>query len=157
LTDYLLSWARKRPGTGGSLMTPHGSAAPPIRPDPKYHKSVTIEKVIYTCCVYDWYQRSIAATEREVVYAKANLHSRPAQGEIAYDGVRRLVRDGVLRPGEVFTEGAVASQLGIGRTPCREAISRLSQEGLLRRLPKRGVLVRTLRADDVRDLYAVRR
>src|SRR5699024_7666789 len=74
-----------------------------------------------------------------------------------YDGVRRLVRDGVLRPGEVFTEGAVASQLGIGRTPCREAISRLSQEGLLRRLPKRGVLVRTLHVDDVRDLYAVRR
>lgn len=81
---------------------------------------------------------------------------RPAQAEIAYDGVRQLVREGVLRPGEVFTEGAVANQLGIGRTPCREAVSRLAHEGLLQRLPKRGVLVCALQADDVRDLYAVR-
>lgn len=99
----------------------------------------------------------MAAAEHGGTPTMASEQSRPAQAEIAYDGVRQLVRDGFLRPGEVFTEGSVANQLGVGRTPCREAVSRLAHEGLVKRLPKRGVLVRALQADDVRDLYSVRR
>ena len=89
--------------------------------------------------------------------SEASLPGHGGQAEIAYRGLRELVRQGSLAPGEVFTEGALATHLGIGRTPCREAVSRLAHEGLLERLPKRGVLVKALRADDVRDLYAVRR
>lgn len=79
------------------------------------------------------------------------------QAEIAYRGLRRLVREGELQPGEVFSEGAVAATLSVGRTPFREAVSRLAHEGLVLRLPKRGVLVKSLGVEDVKDLYEVRR
>src|SRR5690625_5079420 len=80
-----------------------------------------------------------------------------SQAEVAYRGLRRLVREGRLKPGQIFSEGAVAAELGVGRTPIREVVSRLAHEGLLLRLPKRGVMVKSLGLDDVHELYEVRR
>lgn len=61
--------------------------------------------------------------------------------EVAYRSLRdRIVRLD-LRPGEVLSEEALARALGVGRTPIREAIKRLSREGLVVVLPRRGTLV----------------
>ncbi len=79
-----------------------------------------------------------------------------SQAEVAYLRLRGLVRDGTYDPGDVLSENALAAELGMSRTPVREAVSRLAHEGLLVRLPKRGVLIKTLSVEDVRDLYAVR-
>jgi len=46
-----------------------------------------------------------------------------------------------LQPGEVLSETALSSQLGIGRTPIREALQRLAREGLIVILPRKGILV----------------
>lgn len=78
------------------------------------------------------------------------------QGERAYRMLRQLVREGHHAPGTVLSENVLASELGMSRTPVREAIGRLCQEELLVRLPARGVLVNTLGADDVREIYEVR-
>jgi len=75
--------------------------------------------------------------------------------EIAYRGLRELVRNGTYAPGQMFSENQVAERLRVGRTPVREAVSRLAHEGLLVRMPKRGVIVAMLSADDVRELYEV--
>lgn len=77
-------------------------------------------------------------------------------GERAYRMLRQLVRDGQHAPGSVLSENVLAAELGMSRTPIREAISRLCHERLLVRLPSRGVLVNTLSAADVHELYAVR-
>ncbi len=46
-----------------------------------------------------------------------------------------------LEPGEVLSEQFLAQQLGIGRTPIREALQRLAREGLIVILPRKGILV----------------
>ncbi len=48
-----------------------------------------------------------------------------------------------LKPGEFLSEYTLAEQLGLGRTPIREALQRLAREGLVAILPRRGVLVST--------------
>ncbi|HEY0185925.1 MAG TPA: GntR family transcriptional regulator [Cellulomonas sp.] len=79
-----------------------------------------------------------------------------SQAEAAYQRLRGLVRDGTYDPGDVLSENALAAELGMSRTPVREAVSRLTHEGLLVRLPRRGVVITTLSVEDVRDLYSVR-
>ncbi|WP_265521145.1 GntR family transcriptional regulator [Oerskovia flava] len=74
--------------------------------------------------------------------------------EQAYRHVKRHVLDGSLPGGSMTSEGEVAEQLGMSRTPVREAFLRLEAEGLLRLYPKRGALVVPVapgEADDVLD------
>ncbi|AKU18092.1 GntR family transcriptional regulator [Luteipulveratus mongoliensis] len=59
----------------------------------------------------------------------------------AYDHVKRAILVGELPGGELFTEGHIAAQVGISRTPVREALLRLQAEGLVALYPKRGALV----------------
>ena len=47
----------------------------------------------------------------------------------------------VLRPGDIISENVLAKTLGIGRTPIREALQRLERQGLVRILPRRGVVI----------------
>ncbi len=50
-----------------------------------------------------------------------------------------------LAPGELIAEKDLMDKAGIGRTPVREAIQRLSAEGLLQVLPRKGLMVTPLR------------
>jgi DNA-binding GntR family transcriptional regulator len=79
-----------------------------------------------------------------------------SQSEIAYRALRRLVATGQCQPGSLLSEQLLADQAKVGRSPMREAISRLVHEGLLVRLPRRGVMVKALSVDEIRDLYEVR-
>ncbi len=51
--------------------------------------------------------------------------------EEAYETIQQLILSTQIRPGESVTENALSSQLGIGRTPIREALTQLEQEGLI--------------------------
>jgi DNA-binding GntR family transcriptional regulator len=73
------------------------------------------------------------------------------------DALRARIIEGALRPGIQLPEHAVADLLGVSRNTLREAFRLLAHEGLVVHEPHRGVFVRTLDADDVRDLYATRR
>ncbi|MEK9752624.1 MAG: GntR family transcriptional regulator [Rhodospirillaceae bacterium] len=59
----------------------------------------------------------------------------------AYRELEELIVTLNLRPGEVLSETALSEQLGIGRTPIREALQRLAREGLIMILPRKGILV----------------
>jgi DNA-binding GntR family transcriptional regulator len=61
--------------------------------------------------------------------------------ERAYTDIEELIVTLKLKPGTVVTEAALSKQLGIGRTPIREALQRLARERLVRVLPRRGVMV----------------
>src|SRR5689334_4351846 len=61
--------------------------------------------------------------------------------EKAYAQIEELIVTLQLPPGTVLSELVLADRLGIGRTPIREALQRLSRDGLVNILPRRGVLV----------------
>jgi DNA-binding GntR family transcriptional regulator len=74
----------------------------------------------------------------------------------AYDHVKQRLLDGDYADGELLSEGTIADQLGVSRTPVREALLRLQSERLLTLYPKRGALVTPLTAREIADLFDVR-
>lgn len=76
--------------------------------------------------------------------------------DIVYELLRTRIVSGQFSMGERIVEAKVAQDLQVSRSPVREAIRRLMQEGLVIERPHCGVYVRELSADDVKDLYAAR-
>jgi DNA-binding GntR family transcriptional regulator len=73
----------------------------------------------------------------------------------AYEALKEAIRNNVFAPGYQGSEQEIASQLGMSRTPVHEAIIRLQEEGLVRVLPRRGVVVCAISPDDMREIYEV--
>lgn len=71
-------------------------------------------------------------------------------------GLRELVLDGELAPGERVPEIELAKRLGVSRTPLRLAFSTLAHEGLLEPLPGGGFVVRSFTRADVSDAIELR-
>ncbi len=67
--------------------------------------------------------------------------------------IRRLILTGVLKPGTRIDQDAVGTALDVSRSPVREAIVILGQEGLLDLTPRRGASVALLTPDDIVDHY----
>ena len=70
----------------------------------------------------------------------------------AYHAIREMIVSLELRPGAVIDERGLMAQLGIGRTPTREALRRLAQERLVEVYPRRGMFVTSV---DIRDLASL--
>lgn len=81
---------------------------------------------------------------------------RRSTAELIADQLRSAIMYGSLAPGDQLGEVDLAARLGVSRGPLREAMQRLSQEGLLRSERHRGLFVRELTPDDVRDIYVAR-
>ena len=60
---------------------------------------------------------------------------------VAYEQLEELITTLKLEPGAVLSEAALVDQLGIGRTPIREALQKLEREGLILILPRKGIQV----------------
>jgi DNA-binding GntR family transcriptional regulator len=73
-----------------------------------------------------------------------------------YRSLREMIASGVLVTGARIDERAVAEQLGVSRTPLREAIAKLAKEGLIEQRPYRGNYVRAFSPKQVHDLYETR-
>jgi DNA-binding GntR family transcriptional regulator len=76
--------------------------------------------------------------------------------EIAAGLIRRAILEGRLHPGEALREERLAGDLGISRTPIREALLLLQAEGLVEAAPKRGSSVRSYEPAEIADLYETR-
>ena len=87
--------------------------------------------------------------------ATAPAELRPSLVEEAYDALKSAIRNNIFAPGYQGSEHEIAQQLGISRTPVHEAIIRLQEEGLVRVLPRRGVVVTALSVADMREIYDV--
>jgi len=70
--------------------------------------------------------------------------------------IREAILDGRLEPGRRLKEEELARELGISRTPVREALLMLQAEGLVVSTPNRGAMVRVHDAEDLDDLYQLR-
>lgn len=82
-------------------------------------------------------------------------HAQTAQW--AADALRQRIAGGRLLPGEKLLERTVAEDLGLSRNTLRVAFTQLAEEGLVARIPNRGVFVARPGAEDVKEIYRVRR
>lgn len=99
----------------------------------------------------------VAAEPVDAVLALPALPRRPSTAEHAAAALRSQIADGKLPPGTKLREEAVSAALSISRNTVREAFRLLAHERLVEHALHRGVYVRTVTADDVRDIYATRR
>ena len=80
---------------------------------------------------------------------------RPATKQV-YARMRNAILDGELAPGSVMSQVSLAQQLGISRTPLREALRMLQGEGLIDSEPRRRVRVATATPEDLEELCIMR-
>jgi Transcriptional regulators len=75
---------------------------------------------------------------------------------LAYDILRAKLIDCEYPPGSMLNEAQLASELGFSRTPIRQALNRIEQEGFIKVLPKKGIYVTDVSLTDVRQIFQVR-
>ncbi|HEY7032011.1 MAG TPA: GntR family transcriptional regulator [Thermomicrobiales bacterium] len=79
-----------------------------------------------------------------------------AQAEVAYRAIRRAILQCDLGPGEQVSEVQLAGSYGFGRAAVRAALTRLSHDGLVQAIPRRGYAIAPITFKNVQDLFGVR-
>lgn len=74
----------------------------------------------------------------------------------AHAVLRERILDGTLPGGTLISEGQIADELGLSRTPVREAFLRLQAEGWMELFPKRGALVRPIQPGEIAEVIEAR-
>ena len=77
--------------------------------------------------------------------------------EVVFNTLRKAILTGQLKPGDRLMEVHLANKLGVSRTPIREAIHKLEQEGLVTMVPRRGAEVAKITERSLQDVLEVRR
>jgi len=77
-------------------------------------------------------------------------------GVMAYDIIRAAILNGTLVPGQKLRQNSLAETLGISRIPVRSALIQLEAEGLVEMHDRRGAVVKSLSADQAREIYGIR-
>ncbi|MGB2816411.1 MAG: GntR family transcriptional regulator [Burkholderiaceae bacterium] len=93
-----------------------------------------------------------AAPVKEPNEARSSLARRPLYEEVA-EQLRQRIFARELEPGEWVDELKIAAELGISRTPLREALKVLAVEGLVAMKPRRGAYVAETSREDVSQVY----
>ncbi|MFC5585043.1 GntR family transcriptional regulator [Nitratireductor kimnyeongensis] len=75
----------------------------------------------------------------------------------AYEGFLKCLMQGVFRPGRLVTQREICDATGSPITAVREALKRLEGEGIVELIAKKGVILREITADEVREIYQLRK
>ena len=81
---------------------------------------------------------------------------QPTLSEQAYNQIKDAICQGSVAPGDILSENQIAQQLGMSRTPVREALRALASEGFVEIRNGIGAYVKPLSSKDMEDLYEVR-
>lgn len=76
--------------------------------------------------------------------------------ELVCEHIRQAIVDGTFSPGERLMEIQLAEDMGVSRTPVREAIRKLELEGFVVMIPRRGTYVANISIKDINDVYEIR-
>lgn len=76
--------------------------------------------------------------------------------EVVAETLREAIVNGTLNPGERLMEIQLAEELGVSRTPVREAIRKLELEGFVIMIPRRGTYVADLSIKDINEVFEIR-
>jgi DNA-binding GntR family transcriptional regulator len=85
-----------------------------------------------------------------------NLNNYKPLREVVFDVLRTAITSGSLPPGERLMENQLAEQLRVSRTPVREAIRKLEQEGFVVMVPRRGTYVADISIRDINEVFEIR-
>lgn len=102
--------------------------------------------------------QTISKAERSTLSrpdAASKTADRGSQADQAYVQLKQLILDGTLPAGAQMLELEAAARLNMSRTPVREAMVRLRQEGIVEIRPRHGMRVLPISADDMRDIYEI--
>jgi len=77
-------------------------------------------------------------------------------GDQVFEQLKKMILDGVFRPGNRIIESEVAESIGISRTPVREALHKLEAERLIVRLPKGGYVVKGMSMGEIEEIFDIR-
>lgn len=83
-------------------------------------------------------------------------HDRRKVTDWVYEEVRQAIIELRLKPGEPLREATMAEQLGVSKTPVREALARLEQEGLVETTSFKGAVVSGYSPQDLEEIYELR-
>ena len=81
----------------------------------------------------------------------------PSLRDAAYDAIKHRIITYVFKPGDFLNEAFVSATIGIGRTPVHQAIHRLTQDGFLEVIPRKGVIVKSVGLNEVSQIIDLRR
>ncbi|MFB3887545.1 MAG: GntR family transcriptional regulator [Thermodesulfobacteriota bacterium] len=104
------------------------------------------------------YRLTVTGKEEAVerVFGNMRIARRKSLLEEVYDSLRKSILHGKLKGGERLIEEQLAHQIGISRTPIREAFHKLERDELVTRLPKGGFAVREFTKEDVEEIFGIR-
>ena len=88
------------------------------------------------------------------VQFQANIDEFLPLRDVVFNTLRKAILTGELKPGERLLEIHLANQLGVSRTPIREAIRKLELEGLVIMMPRRGAEVAQITEEEKQQLKA---
>jgi DNA-binding GntR family transcriptional regulator len=77
--------------------------------------------------------------------------------KLSYETIRNSILNGDLKAGEVYNEMKLAKELGISRTPIREALLELAVQGLVTFLPRRGIMINYFTQRDFEETFELRK
>lgn len=86
-----------------------------------------------------------------------NMNAYLPLRDVVFNTLREAILKGELKPGERLMELQLASKLGVSRTPIREAIRMLEQEGLAVTVPRKGAEVAKMTEKDMEDVLQIRK
>ena len=92
----------------------------------------------------------------ETTLGGLRVHKKKSLREEVYQSLRKSILHGKLKGGQRLIEERLADQVGISRTPVREAFHKLERDELVTRLPKGGFAVREFTKGDVEEIFGIR-
>jgi DNA-binding GntR family transcriptional regulator len=92
----------------------------------------------------------------EIYFWRNMTPSKIRRSDHAYEALKELIIQLKLSPGSPINEDEMMERLNVGRTPFREACQRLSQEDLVRSIPRRGYFVSNIAVNDPLHVFEVR-
>ena len=90
-----------------------------------------------------------------------DLNSVPIKGKYSvvdetYSFLKKSISEGLFQPGSRLYIDKISKQLGVSRTPVREAINRLEVEGLIVSIPRKGPAVNVVSKDEIEEIQGIR-
>lgn len=93
---------------------------------------------------------------KEVIKLTDLSQNKPLN-EIVFEGLRNAIIKGIIPIGERINESVYAEKMNISRTPVREALRRIQEEGLVEYVPHYGVVVKKITIEDAIEIYQIRK
>ncbi|MDW7675282.1 MAG: GntR family transcriptional regulator [Bacillota bacterium] len=96
----------------------------------------------------------VVVLEKKMIPVKLDNY-KPLR-ELVFESLREAIINATLKPGERLMEVQLAEDMGVSRTPVREAIRKLELEGFVVMVPRKGAYVAGISLKDIADVYEIR-